>query len=72
MDHTYNDELRMMGLLGDDEDDLGGEELLGANFAVGGVHGRRSKSNFYVFFLFCVLFLLFLLCSYLIVCLLLL
>jgi hypothetical protein len=40
IDHTYNDELRMMGLPGDDEDDLGGEELLGANFATG---SRRSE-----------------------------
>jgi hypothetical protein len=50
----------MMGLPGDDEDDLGGEELLGANFATRGVRGRRSESIslFYViFFSFSSLFL---------------
>jgi hypothetical protein len=43
MYHSYNDKLRMMGLQGDDEDDLGGEELFDANFAAGGVCGRKGE-----------------------------
>ncbi|CAO2176026.1 unnamed protein product [Urochloa humidicola] len=49
-DHTYNDECRMMGIRGDDEEDLGAEDLLGDSFvaqleASGGVRGRGPRAR---------------------------
>jgi hypothetical protein len=54
MDHSYNDECRMMGKPGDDEEDLDADELMGAEFvaqmhdgdvASAGAGGIRGQSQ---------------------------
>jgi hypothetical protein len=57
MDHSYNDECRMMGIPGDDEEDLGADELMGAEFVAqihdadvastgaGGVRGQSQRDG---------------------------